>query len=78
MGYTKKYSNVISVPTGDALRKLQKESGISVLALSRMSHVSRQSIYRAFHDVEASDHVRLLLYIVLTNPELFVTEFNPQ
>ena len=74
MARQKKYANVMEVPTGDELRRLQQESSISVLALSRMTHVRASSIYRAFNDVATKDSTRILLYLALTKPELFVVE----
>lgn len=72
MSRTKKYTNLVDIPTGLELQKMQKESGIPVFALSRMTHIKPSSIYRAFKDVETKESTRLLLYIALTNTEVLL------
>lgn len=60
------------VPNGQALKKLQKEYDISVSKLSRLTRLSRTQIYRTFDDVETKDSTRILLYLAITRPDLFM------
>lgn len=59
------------IPSGKNLRQLQKDSKVSVAELSRRTKLSPASIFRAFKDVETRDATRILLYLAITEPELF-------
>lgn len=72
MARTKKYTNVVDIPTGKELKTLQKESRIPVLALSRMTRISPTSIYRVFNEEEEKESNRLLIYLALTKTEVFL------
>ena len=60
------------IPNGQTLKKLQKEYDVSVSKLSRLTHLSRTQIYRTFDDVETKDSTRILLYLAITRPDLFM------
>lgn len=60
------------IPNGQTLKKLQKEYDISVSKLSRLTRLSRTQIYRTFDDVETKDSTRILLYLAITRPDLFM------
>ena len=60
------------VLNGQELKKLQKEYDISVSKLSRLTRLSRTQIYRTFDDVETKDSTRILLYLAITRPDLFM------
>lgn len=60
------------VPNGQTLKRLQKEYDISVSKLSRLTRLSRTQIYRSFDDVETKDSTRILLYLAITRPDLFI------
>lgn len=74
MARTKKYTNVVDIPTGKELKALQKESRIPVLALSRMTRISPTSLYRVFNEEEEKESTRLLVYLALTKTEMFLKE----
>ena len=61
--------------SGEELKSLQQKSGISVLALSRLTGLSRASIYRAFKN-EALDSYNLLIWIALNHPNILVYTSN--
>lgn len=63
---------MIMIPNGQALKKLQKEYDISVSKLSRLTRLSRTQIYRTFDDVETKDSTKILLYLAITRPDLFM------
>lgn len=69
-----KYAKTIAMDkeaiSGEELRKLQKDSRISVLAICRMTGLSRTSVYRAFDD-ESCEPYKVLIYIALKHPEVF-------
>lgn len=56
---------------GKTLYKSQKEKGISVAALSRITGLSRTVIYRAFKNQSCKPY-RLLIKIALDHPEIFL------
>lgn len=56
--------------SGKELQKLQRQSGISILALCRITGLSRSSIYRAFED-ESSKPYKVLIRIALDHPDIF-------
>lgn len=60
------------VPNGQALKNLQKEYDISVSKLCRLTRLSRAQIYRTFDDVETKDSTRILIYLAITRPDLFM------
>ena len=60
------------VLNGQELKKLQKEYDISVSKLSRLTRLSRTQIYRTFDDVETKDSTRILFYLAITRPDLFM------
>lgn len=55
---------------GKELQKLQRQSGISILALCRMTGLSRASIYRAFEDKSCKPY-KVLIRIALDHPDIF-------
>lgn len=73
------YSDTIpmhpQIISGEELKSLQQKSGISVLALSRLTGLSRASIYRAFKN-EALDSYNLLIWIALNYPNILVYTNN--
>lgn len=60
------------IPDGQVLRKLQKEYNISVSKLSRLTRLSRTHIYRTFDNVETKDSTKILLYLAIIRPDLFM------
>lgn len=62
----------IAVPSGSQLRSLKVAADISVSQLSRMTRISRNTIYRVFEDEETKDSTRIMIYLALTKPELFI------
>ena len=58
---------------GEILYKSQKEKGISVAALSRITGLSRTVIYRAFKNQSCKPY-RLLIKLALDYPEIFIIE----
>lgn len=72
MARTRKYTNVVDIPTGKELKALQKELRIPVLALSRMTRISPTSVYRVFNEEEEKESTRLLVYLALTKTEVFL------
>ena len=70
-----KYSDTIvmheDLLSGEQLHTLQKNSNISVTALSRMTGLSRSSIYRVFEN-EACTPYNLLIRLALDHPDIFV------
>lgn len=60
------------VPNGQSLKNLQKEYDVSVSKLSRLTRLSRTQIYRTFDDVETKDSTRILIYLAITRPDLFI------
>lgn len=56
--------------SGKELQKLQQQSGISILALCRMTGLSRSSIYRAFEDKSCKPY-NVLIRIALDHPDIF-------
>ena len=58
---------------GEILCKSQKEKGISVAALSRITGLPRSAIYRAF-DNQSRKPYRLLIKLALDHPEIFMIE----
>lgn len=58
---------------GEILCKSQKEKGISVSALSRITGLSRTAIYRAFKNQSCKPY-RLLIKLALDHPEIFMIE----
>lgn len=74
MARTKKYTNVVDIPTGKELRALQRELHIPVLALSRMTRISPTSVHRVFNEEDEKESTRLLLYLALTKTEMFFKE----
>lgn len=69
------YSDTIpmhpQIISGEELKSLQQKSGISVMALSRLTGLSRASIYRAFKN-DALDSYNLLIWIALNHPNILV------
>ena len=59
------------IPSGKILRQLQKDFKVSVAELSRRTKIAPASIFRAFKDVETKDSTRILLYLAITEPDLF-------
>ena len=58
---------------GETLCKSQKEKGISVAALSRITGLTRTAIYRAFKNQSRKPY-RLLIKLALDHPEIFIFE----
>ena len=56
---------------GAYLQNMQKEKRASVLELSRMTGLSRTTIYRAFHN-EATKSINVLIYMALQFPDMFI------
>lgn len=56
--------------SGKELQNLQRQSGISILALCRMTGLSRASIYRAFEDKSCKPY-KVLIRIALDHPDIF-------
>ena len=58
---------------GEILYKSQKEKGISVAALSRLTGLPRTAIYRAFKKQSRKPYC-LLIKLALDHPEIFIIE----
>ena len=59
--------------SGKELQKIQRQSGISISALCRMTGLSRSSIYRAFEDKSCKPY-NVLIRIALDHPDIFDKE----
>lgn len=60
------------IPNGQTLRKLRQEYDISVSKLSRLTRLSRTQIYRTFDEIETKDSTKILIYLAITRPDLFM------